>query len=165
MRNIWAQVVCLAALVMLSVHIKVKHSVGLPRFNPADDLGYFKVESALQFRYASMAARGEPIPEVDFDAQYPEGIRTSRELPMLLENLTGWTWRFWPFRIPFDFRMFVILCGRGVEPLHPGASMSRRSGSPRTLPGHGRGLVYGLSWAATGGLHRELHLPVPGLCR
>ncbi|MBI5624340.1 MAG: hypothetical protein HY924_11225 [Elusimicrobia bacterium] len=151
MRNAWAQVMCLAALVMLSVHFKVKHSVGLPRFAPGDDLGYFKVESALQYRYALMTARGEEVPEVDRLAQYPEGIRTSRELTMLMERLTGWTWRAWPLRTPLDFRMFVILWVAVVSSLSIAAlylaalKLTSDAGLAMACA-----WVYGASWAATG---------------
>ncbi|MBI4677743.1 MAG: hypothetical protein HY748_09175 [Elusimicrobia bacterium] len=151
MRNAWAQVACLAALVMLSVHVKVKHSTGLPRFNPADDFGYFKVESALQYRYASMVARGEPVPEIDRDAQYPEGIRTSRELTMLMEDLTGWTWRLWPLPTHIDFRMFVILWVAVVSSLSiPAlyvAALRLSADAPLAMAVT---WVYGLSWASIG---------------
>ncbi|MBI5882203.1 MAG: hypothetical protein HZB91_03765 [Elusimicrobia bacterium] len=98
-----------------------------------------------------MAARGETIPEVDRDAQYPEGIRTSRELTMLMENLTGWTWRFWPFRIPFDFRMFVILWVAVVSSLSiPALYVAALRLTSDASLAMAAAWVYGLSWAATG---------------
>ena len=40
----------LGTLLMLNIHLKVRHSTSLPRYNPDDDTGYFRVESALQYR-------------------------------------------------------------------------------------------------------------------
>lgn len=100
----------LLALIALNVYLKVYHSTLLPRFDPDDELGYYKVESAYQYRYARMIAEGAPVPEVDIDAQYPEGVRVTRELTMAMERATGWCWRLWPSWLPKPaFPQFVIL--------------------------------------------------------
>lgn len=105
----WTSWLMLGTLLMLNIHLKVRHSTSLPRYNPDDDTGYFRVESALQYRYARMIAKGEPIAAVDRAAQYPEGIRVWRELTMLMEYATAWTYRLLPWTTPPDFLWFVIL--------------------------------------------------------
>jgi hypothetical protein len=136
---------------MLSVHVKVKHSTGLPRYRAGDDMGYFKVESALHYRYAQMVAKGEALPDPDRDAQYPEGIRTHREVTTPMVYLTGWTWRLWPFKTPIDFRVFVILWVAVVSSLAiPALYLAAlRLGADAPLA-MAVTWVYGLSWAATG---------------
>ncbi len=105
----WAGRAVMALLFMVSVHLKVRHSLQLPRYDPQDETGYFKVESAFQYRYARMVSRGERLPEFDVDAQHPEGVRVEAELTTLMMRLTGWSYRLWPFSGPRDFRLFVIL--------------------------------------------------------
>ncbi|HRZ86175.1 MAG TPA: hypothetical protein P5287_00020 [bacterium] len=53
----------------------------------------FTLESALLFRYADMAAKGEPIPENDLLAQFPEGLRVRERLPIAQEPIMGWIHR------------------------------------------------------------------------
>lgn len=105
----------LAALLALNVHLKVRHSSSLPRYDRDDETGYFNVESAFQYRYAKMIAFGEKIPTVDVAAQYPEGVRVERELTMPMAYATGWTYRFLPWKI--DFQWFVILWVSGFSSL------------------------------------------------
>ena len=54
----------------------------------------FTMESALLYRYARMAAEGERIPYLDEKAQYPEGLRVSRDLSLGMELVTGYLYRF-----------------------------------------------------------------------
>ncbi|MBI5209309.1 MAG: hypothetical protein HY927_04970 [Elusimicrobia bacterium] len=149
MKDLWAQVLCLAALVMLNVHLKVRHSTTLPRYDPADDTGYFKVESALQYRYAAMLAYDVPVPAVDRGAQYPEGLRPYRDLPMLMEQATGLTWKLWPFKRTSDFRLFVILWVAAVSSLSIVALYLAALRLTRDAPlAMTAAWAYGLSWAA-----------------
>lgn len=138
----------LAALLMLNVFLKVRHSVTLPRFDPNAETGYYKVESAFQYRHARQIAEGRSVPEIDVDAQYPEGVRVSRELTMWMPLATGWFYRLWPGSRP-DFHWFVILWVSAVSSL----SLLAFSALARRLTGdHAIALaataVYGLSWAA-----------------
>lgn len=139
----------LAALLMLNVFLKVRHSVSLPRFDPLDETGYFKVESAFQYRYARLAALGQAAPEIDAAAQYPEGVRAPRELTLWMTYATGWTYRYWPWTRRPDFHWFVILWVASVSSL----SLLAFWALARRLTGDvGLALaataVYGLSWAA-----------------
>lgn len=139
----------LSALVMLNIHLKVRQSVSLPRYDPEDDTGYFRVESAFQYRYARMIARGEPIPDIDKDAQYPEGVRVGRELTMAMEYATGWTYRLMPWKTPPDFLFFVILWVSAFSSLSIVAFYwlaARLTRDPPTALA--AAAVYGLSWAA-----------------
>ena len=122
----------LAVLAAASVHLKLRQGVALPRYDPDDETGYFRAESALQYRYARLAASGAAIPELDRDAQHPEGIRTRRELTLAMERATGWTWRALSLFTPLsDLRWFVlvwaaVLASLGIFALYAAAlSLSR----------------------------------------
>jgi tetratricopeptide (TPR) repeat protein len=62
-------------------------------FDPRNDVGFYYSEAAVQYRYARMVARGQPIPSVDRKLQYPEGVQVSRQLTVLMEYVAGWTYR------------------------------------------------------------------------
>lgn len=139
----------LSVLMMLNVYLKVRHSATLPRFDLQDETGYYKVESAFQYRYARLVADGLPIPELDVDAQYPEGIRVGRELTMWMEYATGWSYRLWPFESRPRFSWFVILWVSAVSSISLAAFyfLALRLTSDPILSLAGTAL-YGLSWAA-----------------
>ena len=100
----------LAVLAAGQVYLRVRQDVSLPYFDAADDTGFFRNESAFQYRYALSVAAGAGIPELDRDAQYPEGIRTRQELTLAMEWATGWSWRLINLITPLhDFRWFVLL--------------------------------------------------------
>lgn len=139
----------LAVLAIAAVHLRLRQSAALPRFHPDDETAYFRAESALQYRYARLAASGTAIPELDRDAQYPEGIRTRRELTLAMERATGWTWRalglFTPLR---DLRWFVLVWAAALASLcvpalyAVGLTLSRSP--PLALSA---AAVFALSWA------------------
>ena len=106
----WLAACFLAVLAAGQIHLRARHSVCLPRFQSEDETAYFRAESAAQYRYARMVASGAGVPEIDREAQYPEGIRTRQELTTLMEHATGWTFRALNLFVPIrDFRWFVIL--------------------------------------------------------
>ncbi|MBI5239911.1 MAG: hypothetical protein HY926_05525 [Elusimicrobia bacterium] len=139
----------LAVLAAANVHLKLRQSVALPRYDPDDETAYFRAESALQYRYARLAASGAAIPELDRDAQHPEGIRTRREITLAMERATGWTWRvlnlFTPLR---DLRWFVlvwaaVLASLTIPALYAAALSLSRS-PPLALAA---AAAFALSWA------------------
>ena len=138
---------CAAAA--FSAHVKFRHSTGLPHYRPGEDAGYFNVESAFQYRYARMIAAGIAVPEVDRDAQYPEGVRTSSELTMPMKYLTGWTHAFLRGAPGPDFLGFVLLWVAAVSSLSVPAffGAALRLTKDPALAGAGT-LAYGLSWAS-----------------
>ena len=102
--------ILLAILAAGQIHLRVRQDVSLPHFNPDDDTGYFRNESAFQYRHALLVATGTGVPEIDRAAQYPEGVRTRQELTLAMEWATGWTWRIINLVTPLhDFRWFVLL--------------------------------------------------------
>lgn len=137
----------LAALVMAGVNLKIRLSTGSPRFDPEDETGYFRAESALQYRYARMAAAGRPLPEVDRDAQWPEGLRPRRELTSVMERLTGLSYR-WLAPTGTDFRWFVILWVAVVSSLSIAAFYGCAVFLIGPAPALAACAAYGLSWAA-----------------
>ena len=138
----------LAVLAAANINLKTRQSVSLPRFDPEDETAYFRAESALQYRYARLAC-GAGIPELDRDAQYPEGIRTRRELTLAMEAATGWTWRALSLFTPLkDLRWFVllwsaVLASLSIPALYAVALRLSRS-PPLALAA---GAVFALSWA------------------
>ncbi len=77
----------------------------------------FTGESALTFRYLQMAARGSAIPELDREAQVPEGLRVRECLSVGMETLVGRLYRLRP--VPVDLSLFVryfipIFFGTGI---------------------------------------------------
>src|SRR5437899_602187 len=134
---------------MLGVYIKVRLSSQRPNFD--HETGYFREESALQYRYAKMVARGEALPEVDRDAQFPEGIRTGRELTLLMERAAGWSYRLLPEAVrPPDFLWFTLVWTSLISSLSILALYAlalRLSGS--RVAALAVAAVYGVSWVSS----------------
>lgn len=95
------------ALFFLSVDLRLRRATQTPRWDPADGTGYYRAESAFQFRHAALAARGA-LPALDKDAQWPEGVDTRREVTTLMEKATGLAWRLQREPRP-DLRWFVVV--------------------------------------------------------
>lgn len=105
----WAYWVLAATAAMLSVYLHTRQSVMLPSYDPFDDTAYFQAESALQYRYARMLANGEEVPAVDVKAQFPEGLKTTREISLWMERATAFTSRLLYGSPPAPYHTFVIL--------------------------------------------------------
>ncbi len=56
----------------------------------------FVAEGAAHLRYTRMVSEGGPIPALDTDAQYPEGLRVFRETTPGMEYLFGYLHRLFP---------------------------------------------------------------------
>lgn len=135
----WARLFALALLMMLGVYLRVKLSTSTPRYDAADGTGYFRAESAFQYRYARMLAAGREIPKLDRDAQHPEGLRPHSELTLLMERVTAWVWR--ASGLEGDFHRFVMLWTAFFSCLSiPALYLLTGSLSAAAL--------YGLSWTA-----------------
>ena len=72
-------IILLAAIWFIAVFVRLQIT-GF--FTAAHGELPFTSESALHFRYASMAASGQKIPSIDTAAQYPEGLPVFRKLSM-----------------------------------------------------------------------------------
>ncbi len=143
----WLRWLWLAIVVAASVHLRVSLSAYTPRFDAEDETGYYRTESAYQYRYARMAAAGLKLPDVDKAAQWPEGVKPKRELTPTMELCTGGLYRL--LRLTLDFRWYVILWVAVVSSL----SIPALYYLALTLTGApwaslGAAAVYGLSWAA-----------------
>lgn len=79
----------------------------------------FAAEGAAHLRYTARVARGEPIPALDLDAQWPEGLHVFRETSVGMEYLYGLLYRSIPgdkpdlvrflrFCIPFIFSLAIF---------------------------------------------------------
>lgn len=71
----------------------------------------FSKESASHYRYAKMIAEGQSIPDLDTQAQYPEGLKVTND-SILEEYVVGYLYRVLPVGdVPFDrfVSWFVIL--------------------------------------------------------
>ena len=144
----WTLRLLLAVVLVLAVQLKLRHSLASPRFHPADDTGYFRAESAFQYRYAKMLALGQELPEVDLDAQFPEGVRVAQELTLGMERATAATFRLLPTR-PEAFHIFVLLWVALVSSLSIWALYLCGLRLGRAPPlAFAAAAAYGLSWAS-----------------
>ncbi|MDD5657003.1 MAG: hypothetical protein PHF00_07085 [Elusimicrobia bacterium] len=113
----WLAACALAVLAAGQIHLRVRRSLELPRYQAEDESGYFRSESAAQYRYARMAAAGRALPDPDTLAQYPEGIRTGRELTTAMERAAGASRRLLGRLGGSDFRRFVLVWSAAVSSL------------------------------------------------
>ena len=78
----------------------------------ANDFGQFRMESAIRYHYANLVAEGKAVPEIDQNAQYPEGLRVKERIKLTTEYTAGIIYRFIPNSIPFNvfliWFMFII---------------------------------------------------------
>ena len=82
----------------------------IPTFEELGTVPFAK-ESASHYRYARMIAEGKPIPSVDYQAQYPEGLKVTND-SILEEYVVGYLYRILPFHdVPVHrfVSIFVIL--------------------------------------------------------
>lgn len=141
----------LGGVLLTSLLLRVRLAAYTPRYDAEDETGYFRTESAFQYRYARLVAQGKAIPELDRDAQHPEGVRTRRELTTLMERSTGSTFRL--LRPPLDFRRFVILWVAAVSSLSIAAFYWLGLRLTRSPPlALSAAAAYGLSWASQSNL-------------
>lgn len=136
-----------AALFFVSVDLRLRRATQTPRWDPADGTGYYRAESAFQYRYARLASQGA-LPTVDRDAQWPEGVDTSRETTSVMERATGLAWRLLPEPRP-DLRWFVVCWVAFVSSLSLLAFYAAARRLSRDPPlALAATAAYGLSWAA-----------------
>ncbi|MDX6768460.1 MAG: hypothetical protein SF051_02940 [Elusimicrobiota bacterium] len=136
-----------AALFFVSVDLRLRRATQTPRWDPADGTGYYRAESAFQYRLARLAA-GEGIPAVDKAAQWPEGVDTRRETTTVMERATGLAWRLLPAPRP-DLRWFVVCWVAFVSSLSLLAFYAAAWRLTRDPPlALAATAAYGLSWVA-----------------
>lgn len=97
-----------ATAAMLSFHLNLRQCLTLPAYSPSDDTAYFQSESAFQYRYARLLAAGESVPAPDTRAQYPEGVKTGREISLWMERATAAASRVLYDEPPAPYHTFVI---------------------------------------------------------
>lgn len=93
---------------LLISSLKIYYSKTQQPYNPHDETAYYWSESAFQYRYAKMAGEGREIPEIDRDAQFPEGVATYRELTLGMERTTGLVYRLVNSIHPITFNDYLI---------------------------------------------------------
>ena len=101
----------LLAIFLLGVGIRYNvYSKMIPAFEEQSAVPFAK-ESASHYRYAKMIADGKPVPAVDYQAQYPEGLKVTND-SIMEEYVVGYLYKFLPLKkIPFHrfVSYFVIL--------------------------------------------------------
>jgi len=81
-----------------------------PNFNPKDETALFWTESALQYRTAKIVANYGFIPSLDEKLQYPEGLHIEDRLTVLMETISGYTYRFFiPKAVPFHVFLVIFI--------------------------------------------------------
>lgn len=140
----------LALLLLGGFHLRARLSFLTPRFDPENGAAYFRAESAFQYRLAEKSARGEALPELDGDAQWPEGVRVTRELTTVMERAAGLTWRLlFPRADEADFQGFIIFWSAFVASLSiPALYLLGLRLSKDPWLSLSATAVYALSWAA-----------------
>lgn len=101
-----ATAVCVQFLTIF--FLKVNYSKTQQAYDSHDETAYYWSESAFQYRYAKLVGEGKAIPEVDVEAQAPEGVAPYRELTLFMEQATGRAYRFVNSFRSIPFREFVI---------------------------------------------------------
>ena len=94
---------------ILIVVFKATLSFNSPSYNPNDDTCLYPTEAAMQYHYAKLVAQGESLPEIDFRAQYPEGLNFKTDLTLCMEYIAGFSYRFiFHPTIKIPFHVFSI---------------------------------------------------------
>ncbi|MDE2236943.1 MAG: hypothetical protein KGK30_03550, partial [Elusimicrobia bacterium] len=107
-------------------------------------------------------ASGRPLPQVDYAAQWPEGLRPRLELTNLMERLVGWSYR--SLARGMDFRFFALLWVAVVSSLSILALYACAESLTRSPPlSLLAAAAYGLSWAAQSGAIASFRLEALGL--
>jgi tetratricopeptide (TPR) repeat protein len=83
----------LCALVLGTALFKIDASRRALAISPEDDTALFWSESSFHYRYARAIARGEPLPPVDRDPEWPAGVEPLREFTMGMEFASGLSYR------------------------------------------------------------------------
>jgi len=79
-------------------------------YSPRDDTALFWTESALQYRTAKLVATHGSLPALDLKTQHPEGLDIKGRLTVLMEIITGYTYRFLiPKTIPFHIFLLIFV--------------------------------------------------------
>lgn len=95
----------LALLLLAGFHLRARLSFLTPRYDPDDGTAYFRAESAFQYRLAKM----DELPDIDKNAQWPEGVRVKKELTTVMERVAHAAWKvLCPRALDEDFQGFLI---------------------------------------------------------
>ena len=78
---------------------KIHDNLNRPYFS-TDGHCFYWTENAFHFRHAQMVSEGKPIPELDIDIQYPEGLRTDLYITPVMERVSGTLHRLFFAEIP-----------------------------------------------------------------
>ncbi len=99
----------LVILVLATTVLRDHLSTSLPWFDARDSTGYFWTEGAVHYRHARMVADGVGIPDTDRALQYPEGIAPRRHLTLLMDFVSGDTYRLLkPVLGSMTFHVYLI---------------------------------------------------------
>ena len=94
---------------LISVFVKIFLFVNLTVFDYHDDTALFWTESAFQYRYARMVAHKESIPSIDYQVQYPEGLKVFSHITIAMELVSGYLYQFFAVISPhLPFHVFII---------------------------------------------------------
>jgi tetratricopeptide (TPR) repeat protein len=100
--------IVLVILYFISVSIIIHNSLNDPRFNPQDETALFHSETAFHYRHARMVAKGEAIPEIDYEIQHPEGLDIDAHVTIFMEYITGYAYRLFSTVKELPFHVFLI---------------------------------------------------------
>lgn len=101
-------ILCLILALGFAVRLRTYHRSAPEGFTP------FTNVNAFHYYFAKLIAKGEPVPQVSYKAQHPEGIEVFRKTSIFMEYVVGGIYRvFAGWGMPFDefVRNFVRICG------------------------------------------------------
>jgi hypothetical protein len=105
-------IIAIALLLILALGFFIR--VNIYERSVAGGFTPFTNINAFHYYFASLIAKGEKIPEVSYNAQYPEGIQVFSKTSIFMEYVLGYAYRAFGRHISsFDefVRNFVRLCG------------------------------------------------------
>jgi len=107
----WVGWALAGVLVLVAAGWRFNYVLRDPTFSVHDDATLYWTESALQYRYAKMAAVTGALPAVDPRAEHPHGLRVRENLTTLMESAVGWTYRLAvPKSVSFQAFVAAFLC-------------------------------------------------------
>ncbi|MEW6558392.1 MAG: STT3 domain-containing protein [Elusimicrobiota bacterium] len=104
----WFAIIIVVAVYFAISFYKVYLTKNLPQYDSKDDTDFYWTEEAFQYRYAKMVANGEKISEIDYKAQYPEGVYVYKDLTIFMEKIHGIIYRIFLKNTGMSFSQFLI---------------------------------------------------------
>src|SRR3989339_1796263 len=109
LKSNWFAVGLVVIIYFVISFYKIYLTKKIPTYDPQNNIAFYSTESAFHYRYAEKIATGEGIPEIDYRAQWPEGLNVYDNLTIGMEFVSGYLYRFYLlFNNTITFHNFLI---------------------------------------------------------